>query len=66
MSVVVGDVPGGVVSHSSKEVDKNGRLLRRSTLELVDYNIDPDRERSGLFGRKRPNRRPKPETNYGP
>jgi hypothetical protein len=60
MSVVVGDVPGGVVSHSSKEVDKSGRLLRRSTLELVDYNTDPDRERSGLFGRKRSSRRPKP------
>ena len=65
LSVVVPDVPGGVVSHSSKEVDKNGRLLRRSTLELVDYNADPDKDHSGLFGRKRPNRRPKPQTRYG-
>ena len=64
VSVVVHDVPGGVVSHSSKEVDKNGRLLRRSTLELVDYNADPDKDRSGLFGRKRPNRRPKPQNCY--
>jgi hypothetical protein len=65
LSVVVCDVPGGVVSHSSKEVDKNGRLLRRSTLALVDYNADPDKDR-GLFGRKRPNRRTKPPTRYGP
>jgi hypothetical protein len=53
------DVPGGVVSQSSKEVDKNGLLVRRSTLELLDYNADPDKDRSGIFGRKRPNRRAK-------
>ncbi len=61
LSVVVEDVPGGVVNHSSKEVDKNGRLLRRSTLELVDYSSDPKRDRSGLFGRRRSSRRPKPQ-----
>jgi hypothetical protein len=33
------DVPGGVVAHSSQEFDANGRLVRRSTLELVDYEI---------------------------
>jgi len=33
------DVPGGVVAHSSKETDAQGRLLRRSTLELVDYHV---------------------------
>jgi hypothetical protein len=65
MAVVVSDVPGGVVSHSSKEVDKNGRLVRRSTLELVDYNSDPDKDRTGLFGRKRSNRRTKQPTRYG-
>ena len=31
------DVPGGVVSHTSKELDTEGRLVRRSTLELLDY-----------------------------
>ena len=65
VSIVAGDVPGGVVSQGSKEVDKNGRLLRRSTLELVDYNADPDKDRSGLFGRKRSSRRPKSQTRYG-
>lgn len=34
------DVPGGVVSHTSKELDKRGNVTRRSTLELVDYNIE--------------------------
>jgi hypothetical protein len=63
---VVRDVPGGVVSHSSKEVDKNGRLRRRSTLELLDYSADPEKDRSDLFNRKRPNRRTKPPTRYGP
>jgi hypothetical protein len=66
LAVVVGEVPGGVVSHSSKEVDEHGRLLRRSTLALVDYNADPDKDRSSLFGRKRANRRTKPTTRYEP
>jgi hypothetical protein len=36
------DIPGGVVAHTSKEMDTQGRLLRRSTLELVDYQVvDP-------------------------
>ena len=60
-------MPGGVVRNSSKEVDKNGRLVRRSTLELIDYNNDPDKDRTGLFGRKRPPRhRNKPPPHYGP
>jgi hypothetical protein len=47
------DIPGGVVSHSSKELDQSGRLVRRSTLELVDFNANPEKDRSGAFGRKR-------------
>lgn len=31
------DVPGGVVSHSSQETDEQGRVIRRSTLELLSY-----------------------------
>lgn len=33
------DVPGGVVGHSSKDTDEAGRVIRRSTLELVDYGL---------------------------
>jgi hypothetical protein len=33
------DVPGGVVSHSANETDASGRVIRRSTLELIDYEI---------------------------
>ncbi len=44
-------VPGGVIWHASKELDKTGRLIRRSTLELVDYGLEP--ARPGLFGRPR-------------
>jgi hypothetical protein len=65
LAMVVPDVPGGVVSHSSKEVDKEGRLVRRSTLELVDYNSDPDKDRTGLFRGKRASRRAKSPTRYG-
>ena len=51
------DVPGGVVQQTTKETDGNGRLLRRSTLELLNYGLRPETERTGLFGRKRPVRR---------
>jgi hypothetical protein len=33
------EVPGGVVSHTSKETDAEGKVVRRSTLTLVDYGI---------------------------
>ncbi len=51
-------VPGGVVSNSTKDVDKSGRLVRRSTLELVDYNVSAEKDRP-LFNRKHPSRRGK-------
>lgn len=47
------DVPGGVISHSSKELDAEGRMARRSTLELLDYGLEPEPQRPGLFGRIR-------------
>ena len=33
------DVPGGVISHTSQATDKNGNVVRRSTLELIDYGV---------------------------
>ncbi len=51
--VTAADVPGGVVTHASKELDANGRLLRRSALELVDYGTEPQQEAAGLFPRLR-------------
>ncbi len=35
------EAPGGVVSHSSKELDRNGHVIRRSTLELVRFDAQP-------------------------
>ena len=35
------DVPGGVVAHSSKELDVAGRVVNRETLELVEYQVVP-------------------------
>ena len=63
---VLPEVPGGMVGNRSKELDKNGRLVRRSTLELVDYGDEAERDRSGMFHRIRPSRnRTKPTTRYG-
>jgi hypothetical protein len=33
------DVPGGVVAHWASETDSAGKVIRRSTLELVDYGL---------------------------
>ncbi len=43
------DVPGGAVQYTAKELDAQGTLLRRSTLELVDYRVVPF-VRSGAWG----------------
>ena len=34
------DVPGGVVAHSSKELDEAGTVISQSTLELLDYGFE--------------------------
>lgn len=57
LAVVLPDVPGGVFSHSSKEVDKTGRVVRRSVLELVEYGANPEEDRAAHFNRKRAARR---------
>jgi hypothetical protein len=59
ISVVAPEVPGSVVSQSSKEVGTNGQPVRRTTIELLDYNANPEKDRRGLFNRKRPPRRTK-------
>jgi hypothetical protein len=60
LAMTTSDVPGGVVSHLSKETDKDGRIVCRSNLELIAYGTQPEKERTGLFGRKRPPRIRKP------
>jgi len=65
LALTCDDVPGGVVFHSAKETDQNSRLVRRSTLELVNYGLEPEEERTGLFGRKRPGRSRKPGARPG-
>jgi hypothetical protein len=56
LAVICPEIPGGIISHSSKELDANGRLVRRSTQELIDYGSEPEKDRSGIFGRKRANK----------
>jgi hypothetical protein len=52
------EVPGGVVSLASKELDATGRLVRRSTSELLDYQVINDNKKGKilprLFHRSRP------------
>jgi hypothetical protein len=36
------DVPGGVVAHSSKELDDKGKVVRQSTLELLEYGFEEE------------------------
>ena len=38
-SVIVSDIPGGVVAASTKELDAKGKMQRRSVLELLDYEV---------------------------
>jgi hypothetical protein len=54
-SIISYDVPGGLLAESTKELDKNGRLARRSTAELVDHGLECEEERIGPFRiRRRP------------
>ncbi len=39
LAVYAQDVPGGMVAYTSRETDSEGRLVRRSTAELVDYGF---------------------------
>ena len=55
-------VPGGVIGHDSRELDKDGRLIRRSRLQLIGYGSAPEREWIGRFGRKRALRPRKPKS----
>ncbi len=47
------EIPGGVIWHASKDLDETGRVIRRSTLQLVDYGEELEPERTGLFLRRR-------------
>ncbi len=65
-AVTTSDVPGGVICHSSKEIDKTGRMVRRSTLELIEYGLELDKARVGLFDRKRDRRTRRTSTRRPP
>ncbi|MBN2580060.1 MAG: hypothetical protein JXB10_13810 [Pirellulales bacterium] len=56
LAVFCPKIPGGIVSHSSKELDAGGRLIRRSTLELLDYGAEPEPKRPKYYNRRRSRR----------
>lgn len=45
------DVPGGVVAHTSKELDETGAVVKRSTLELLEFDVG-DRDNVEVSGRR--------------
>ncbi|MFH1264541.1 MAG: hypothetical protein ABIK89_02355 [Planctomycetota bacterium] len=49
-------VPGGVIRHNSKQFDADGRLVRQSSLELLDYGLEAAEDRPGWLGHRRPAR----------
>lgn len=51
------DVPGGVVSHWASETDEHGKVVRRSTLELVAYEITEAKAGEISYERRRHARR---------
>jgi hypothetical protein len=53
LEVQCDDVPGGVVSHWSSETDAASKVVRRSTLELVDYEITEAKKGEISYGRRR-------------
>jgi hypothetical protein len=56
-AIISAEVPGGVVCQASKEYDQTGRLVRRSSLELLDYGLQPPSEtKRGLLQRLRAKR----------
>lgn len=46
-------VPGGVVCHTADEMDANGRLVRHSSLVLIDFGLEPEKDDPGVFNRVR-------------
>lgn len=60
-------VPGGIVCHRLTELDSSGRMIRRSTLDLVAYGLEPEQDdRGGFFRRRRSSRVRKPYRYYVP
>jgi hypothetical protein len=55
LEVQVEDVPGWVVSHRASHFDTTGRLVRRSTLELLGFGYPAEAEAN-----KEPNQPPRP------
>lgn len=46
-------VPGALVSYSAKETNGNGQMIRRSTMELVDYGLNKTESQTGRGRRGR-------------
>ncbi len=58
LDVTCADVPGGIVARTSKEFDESNHLVRRSTLQLVDYHtVADDADDGGRFLTRREARR---------
>ncbi len=54
------DVPGAVISHSASEFDATGKVVRRSTLELIDYAVGGHPDGADPVTRRRRHTRTRP------
>ena len=52
LEVQAAGIPGGVVSHSATEQDATGRMVRRSTLELLAFGVTEPRP-AEIVGRRK-------------
>jgi hypothetical protein len=57
------DIPGGEVAHSSQETNEDGKTLRRTSLELLEYHIANERSDEAWGGRRRIFHRNRPRRN---
>ncbi len=53
LDVTVPDIPGGVVSRTTKELDSSGKLIRHSTMELISFHIADDNDQPREQRRRR-------------
>jgi hypothetical protein len=57
LAVVCPDVPGHIVAYWTREVDNQGRLIRRSTMELIHFEAVSEPESMSALGSRLKQRR---------
>ncbi len=56
LDVTCVEIPGGIVARTTKELDAQGRLVRRSSIELVAYHAEADAREPEFLTRRQAKR----------